>query len=116
MNHPTRSFHHRRESIRAAALSSALLSVASCTVGPDYKRPNVEVPEAFKSLTPADAGEAKLGADWWTLFNDSELNDLERAALTANPDIKAAAARVVQARAATKAVASQFYPVITLDP
>ena len=99
-----------------AALAAAALSCASCKVGPDYKRPDVEVPGAFRGVTPADTGQPELTSDWWTIFNDEELTKLETAALSSNFDIQAAAARVVQARASTKAVMSQFYPVITLDP
>jgi multidrug efflux system outer membrane protein len=92
------------------------LLVSSCRVGPDYRRPTVEMPEAFKSAAPDDAAEPVLAADWWTLFNDPQLTELEAAAVQANPNLRAAAARVAQARAAARTVASQFYPVVSLDP
>ena len=76
-----------------AALSALLLS--SCTLGPDYVRPEVDLPKDFgvaQSAAPADAR-------WWTLFNDPILDQLVAEALAANRDVRAAAARIEQARA-----------------
>jgi multidrug efflux system outer membrane protein len=83
-----------------AAFTAFLLS--SCTVGPSYTRPEVEVPK--------DLGVAQAAADvqscprgdcprWWTLFNDPALDQLVDEALAANHDLKAAAERIEQARA-----------------
>jgi multidrug efflux system outer membrane protein len=74
------------------------------------------MPGGFKSAPDNAAASAPIVPDWWTLFNDPALSDLEVAALNANCDLKAAVSRVVQARAAAQSVRSQFYPVITLDP
>jgi outer membrane protein, multidrug efflux system len=94
----------------------AVAAGSSCRVGPDYHRPEVEVPDAFESADASTSAEPRLGADWWTVFADPELDSMEVAALEANQDLRAAAARVVQARAATAGVASQFYPVVAFDP
>lgn len=85
------------------------LLLAGCAVGPDYQRPDVDVPKAFKeaSLSPEAARQWKLAqpADalargrWWAIFNDPILDKLEDQAMSANQDIKVAAARVRQARA-----------------
>lgn len=103
---------------RYASVLSILcgLGLASCTVGPDYKQPDVEAPAAYKSATSTETSSAPLSSTWWTMFNDSKLTELEEEALNANHDIKAAMARVAEARAASKVVQSQFYPTITLDP
>lgn len=88
---------------------------ASCTVGPDYHRPDLNLGDAYKASTTQPAS-ATIDRDWWRLFGDSTLIDLEQQALAANTEVAAAAARLAQARAATQVVASQFYPVVTLDP
>jgi multidrug efflux system outer membrane protein len=90
-------------------------ALCGCTVGPDYKPVRVDVPDSFRSNDSKQ--EAKpLAPDWWTLFADPELADLESESLKLNNDLQAAVSRVVQARAATSAIQSQYYPVISLDP
>ncbi len=59
---------------------------------------------------------AHLATDWWLLFNDPELTALERAAILNNPDLRAAMARVAEARASARIVKSQYYPQVALDP
>jgi outer membrane protein, multidrug efflux system len=74
----------------AAALA---LAVAGCAVGPDYKRPALEL--------PADSGTASAPRldRWWSVFKDPVLDRLVDEALAANRDLAAAAARIEQARA-----------------
>jgi multidrug efflux system outer membrane protein len=93
-----------------------LLGLAACSVGPDYERPKLDVPPGFKSATEPAAPESRLATDWWTLFNDPRLNDLEKSAADANQGLRAAVARVAQARATLRVTQSQFYPVVALDP
>jgi len=86
----------------------------------------MSVPAGFKSATqsstttpttmPTTAPVAALTTDWWRLFGDATLNQLEEDATRANTDLQAAVARVTQARAAARVVRSEFYPVVTLDP
>jgi outer membrane protein, multidrug efflux system len=108
---PPRSFHSFR-------LSAALfaLALAGCSVGPDYHRPTVPTPTAFKSATEADKAAPQLGQEWWKLFNDPDLDKLEAQALKENQSIQAAMASVEEARAAAKGVKSAFYPAISFDP
>jgi multidrug efflux system outer membrane protein len=101
--------------LAGGALLCAL--AASCEVGPNYRRPELGLDASYKSATTQEAaGIPRLGRDWWRLFGDPVLDDLERQALAANTDIQAAVARVAQARQATRSTASQFYPVVTFDP
>ena len=97
---------------------AALGTFVSCQVGPDYSRPQLDVPTTYKSATAQDAATqpSALATDWWQLFNDPDLTRLEEAAIRDNPDLKAAVARVAEARAAASQVASQYYPTITFDP
>jgi outer membrane protein, multidrug efflux system len=103
--------------VTSLLLASVLCAtLASCKVGPNYARPPVETPTTFKSATTQEAPQPKLGRDWWKLFNDPKLNDLETVAIQENQDVKAAMARVLEARAIARVTKSQFYPQITLDP
>src|SRR5262245_885563 len=79
----------------------------SCTVGQDYKAPELDVPAGYKSSTTQattqvastrPATTQSLGREWWKHFNDPKLNELEAQAIAANQDLQAAMARVVQAR------------------
>ena len=100
----------------AAALTLLALLPASCTTGPDYKRPDVKTPEAYKSAAPEATAQTGPGREWWLLFNDAELTALIDEALRSNLDLKAAMARVAQSRASARYVKGSFYPVVTLDP
>jgi multidrug efflux system outer membrane protein len=92
------------------------LLLASCSVGPDYVRPETKAPAAYKSATADDAASPSIDRRWWTLFGDATLNQLEEAASEANQDVKAALARVSQARAAARIAGSPRYPTFTFDP
>ncbi|MDX9974172.1 MAG: efflux transporter outer membrane subunit [FCB group bacterium] len=92
------------------------LLLAGCVTGPDYRRPELNTPTAYKSATPAETAPPDLTRDWWRLFNDSELNALAEEAVSANQELKAAIARVEQSRASARSVKSAFFPVVTLDP
>lgn len=99
-----------------ASLVLLSLVIVSCTTGPDYQRPELRTPDQFKSANGDAAAQSALRRDWWRLFNDSELDALVEEALRENQDLKAAMARVAQARASTASVKSAFFPVISMDP
>ncbi len=99
------------------------LALAGCEVGPDYQRPKQDMGLDYKSAAtqpstqPAtQPARAALGRDWWKLFGDPELDNLEATALQGNPDIKAAMERIIEARALARITKSQFYPTLTFDP
>jgi multidrug efflux system outer membrane protein len=98
------------------ALSAPVLALCGCAVGPDYKSEPVELPQNYQSGTAQEATPLTLESTWWTLFGDEQLNSLETQAIGANQDLKAAVARALEARAGARSIASQFYPVVTLDP
>lgn len=93
----------------------------SAAVGPNYQRPTAPTPSRYadaelgtwKQATPADAIAA---GHWWTVFADTALDGLERQAAENNQDLKAAVARVVQARALARNAKAEFFPSLTLDP
>jgi len=102
--------------VRTAGALMLTLLPASCTTGPDYHRPSLDTPANYRSATAGEAAQPGLGQDWWRLFNDPELNALVEEALSANQNLKAAMARVAQARASLLSVKSLFFPIVTLDP
>ena len=77
-------------------LATALIT--ACTVGPNYQRPQVAVPETFSRATAAGPSDAEL-ASWWSAFGDPELDTLVQRTLAQNLDLEAAAARIREARA-----------------
>src|SRR6185437_3913502 len=103
------------------AIALTALALAGCTVGPNYRRPPVETPsawkeqppEGWKNATPSD--EISKG-DWWQVFSDPVLNDLELQAIAANQNLKAAVERVIEAQESARAVRSNLYPQAGLSP
>jgi multidrug efflux system outer membrane protein len=88
-----------RTSYIAISLAAALL--AGCTVGPNYKRPQVAVPANFRAPAPLPEPHAASLADlkWFEVFHDEKLQELIRVALEQNYDLRDAVARVEEARA-----------------
>jgi len=98
---------------RVAASLLVCASVLGCTVGPNYKRPPVVLPEHFYGAEAA-VEEARSLADmpWWELFEDSVLQDLIAEALRNGYDVRLAAARVEEARALYGVARSDLFPGI----
>lgn len=88
--------------------------LAACTVGPNYVRPAVESPAAFKEqwkvAQPRDEGPR---GNWWEVFGDAQLNALAAQVDVNNQNIKVAEANVRQARAVTAQARSAFFPTVT---
>ncbi len=78
--------------LSAVALASLL---SACAIGPEYVRPHQDLPASFN----ATQSTVPVADRWWGLFNDPVLNVLVEEALVANRDLRAAAARIDQARA-----------------
>ena len=95
-----------------------IAALPSCKVGPNYEQPALDVPTTYKSATTAPSTEAaaRLAPDWWRLFGDPTLNQLESATVENNQDVRAAIARVLEARATAQITKSEFFPTITADP
>lgn len=95
-------------------LSAAFLT--ACTVGPDYQKPDVsaQTPAQWKWNT-AEPRDAAPRGEWWTVFKDSELNRLEKSALQNNQDVRAAMARLDQARATLGVSTAAYFPEVTLQ-
>ena len=91
-----------------AAFVAAAVAVAGCTVGPDYVRPSLDTPAAWRIDYPKAAEVANT--KWWEQFGDPVLNDLIETALRENRDIRIAAARVEQFEGALMSTRSQALP------
>ena len=93
------------------ALAAAVLA-GGCTVGPNYKRPELAAPEQHRGLEGAAVETSLADLPWWEMFSDPQLQELIREAIAANTDLRVAAARVVEARARAGVAKSFLYPEI----
>ena len=107
------SFHRRALRPSLAALLGVAL--ASCAVGPDYQRPPLKVPGAFKSATAGETALPALAENWWTLFGNSSLSQLAEETVAANQNIRAAMARVEEARQSRRSALGSFFPALNID-
>src|ERR1700675_2559241 len=94
-----------------------MLLSAGCAVGPNYKRPIVDVPGTYRGGTPQDAAQPaaeSLGDQkWWEVFQDQELQDLIHIALQQNYDVRIAATRILQAQAQLGITRADQLPTIS---
>jgi len=95
----------------------ALGLMTGCSVGPDYHPPDVT------GLTPSDwrwktahPQDAVPKGEWWKEFHDTTLDQLEAQAIQNNQDLRAALARIGQARAQARVSGSNFFPGIGFTP
>ncbi len=104
-----------RPTVPAALLG--LLALSACTVGPDYQKPDVPMAQQWKPEPPFRPGmpnDASAKGEWWTIFQDTKLDELEQSALSHSQTLEAAAARLEQARAVVRVDASALYPSLAL--
>jgi len=103
-----------------AALFCIALSLAACSaVGPEHVRPEVPLAPAFKEAGPwreALPRDDIAKGDWWRIFGDPVLDQLQARAAAGSPRLEAAAARVEQARALSGLAAAGAMPVLELAP
>jgi multidrug efflux system outer membrane protein len=98
-----------------AAIASLAVALTGCMVGPNYARPSVEQPTAFKSQATTQP-VPPIAAEWWRLYHDDELDRLIASAKESNQNLRQAVARVDQARALARVAASYLAPTISADP
>ena len=99
----------------AMALAWLATAIPGCEVGPNYARPHVEQPAAFKSQ-PATQPAAPIPAEWWRLYQDPELDQLVKTADESNQNLRQAVARLDQSRELARVAASFLLPTVTADP
>jgi len=118
---------------RLSAILTVLLLTAGCTVGPNYKRPSVDVPGGYRGAAPsaqpaqpsaqpnkdqskpsAQAEASSLGDEkWWEVFQDKQLQELIRTAIQNNYDVNIAAARILKAQAQLGITRADQLPTIS---
>jgi outer membrane protein, multidrug efflux system len=124
----TRYFLNNRLRL-ALPLFIGITFLGGCAVGPNYKRPSVDVPVAYRAPAgdessatkpeqqpatsqAATPSAASLGDEkWWEVFQDKELQGLIRTALKNNYDVRIAATRVLQARLKSELRVPINYPL-----
>jgi NodT family efflux transporter outer membrane factor (OMF) lipoprotein len=92
--------------------------VGGCTVGPSYRRPETPLPARFGDATTQPTTQPAAAVDvarWWTTFNDPLLNSLIERAAAGNLDLKAAEARIREARAQRRVTSSDYYPNVNAN-
>ncbi len=103
---------NRRQTLLLCAVGFV---AAACTTGPDYKRPELSLPQAYRG---ADAAAPAAGADtfgaiqWWSVFPDPDLQALIRTALAQNYDLRVAVQRILQAQSLVTVAGSLHYPTV----
>src|SRR5213592_1661810 len=120
MNTPVIAKLHIMKHALLSSVAIVTLALAGCAVGPNYKRPTTETPahykaEALGSWKQGQPGDHVPKGDWWNIFGDETLNELQSRATGANQELKAAVARVEQARATARVARSELLPTLNAD-
>jgi multidrug efflux system outer membrane protein len=97
--------------LRFFALSGTALASASCTLAPDYKRPELSMPTTWNAAQAQNASTQPT-ADWWMSFGDEGLTSLMQEAMAQNLDIEASLARIRQSEGALYQTGSSLLPQI----
>lgn len=103
--------------LKTITIVVSIVWLSGCTLlGPLYQRPEaseLRLPEQFKQVNQTDTLQAPN--DWWTLYQDNELNALVEKALQNNTDIQLAVARIEEADAAMREVGAALLPSVDLN-
>lgn len=104
----------RRPDWKRAAANGLLLTLGGCAaVGPDFRRPEVPWLSEWKVTAPTQdprSGRPATPDEWWTVFGDPALSRIVDAAQRANPGVRAAGLRIIEARAQLGIAGSALYP------
>src|ERR1700676_1835405 len=109
----------RKTFLRFLCAAGFVVFLAGCTVGPKYERATAptttkwDVSEPWRQSDPKDAVSK---GEWWSVFHDDELNDLEKDALAANQTLQAATGNYHQARAAAAIQVATNFPTLGVSP
>jgi outer membrane protein, multidrug efflux system len=102
--------------VRLLALLTLGLLLSGCLVGPNYHRPAVDAPAAYRAASDSESviSSPSLGDErWWDVFQDPVLQQLIRAALQENYDVRIAASRVLQAQAQLAITRANQFPMVS---
>lgn len=99
------------------SLALLVMLASACSVGPDYRRPEVVVPTVYKELgdwKTAEPSDDLARGPWWERYGDAELSRLEQQVTEANQNLVAAEARFRQARALVSNARADWWPTVTI--
>jgi multidrug efflux system outer membrane protein len=100
----------RRPTLLVLGVCSAML--AGCTVGPNYQRPEMPSPDQYRFVDSPQQATSLADAPWFQVFDDPALQALIKDAIASNLDLRAAVARVEEARARAGIAKSYYYPQV----
>jgi multidrug efflux system outer membrane protein len=102
--------------MRALIILLVAGAAAGCTLGPDYTRPVVTVPDGYRGVAPTESAAsdaASIGDQaWWDVFQDDQLRTLIRTALQQNLDLRIAATRILEAQAQLGITRADQFPTV----
>ncbi len=107
--------------------AAALLATAGCNLAPRYQRPETDTSGPFKEAVPGDANaaagwkiaeprDAALRGNWWELYQDPQLNSLEKRVSISNQTVAAAEANYRAARALVAEARAGLFPTLSVSP
>jgi NodT family efflux transporter outer membrane factor (OMF) lipoprotein len=102
---------------RAAILAGVVALASGCVVGPDYVKPKIAVPTAYKELDGwkvAQPSDAVIRGAWWEVFGDPELNALEEQVNISNQNIRVAEAQFQEARTLVRQARAAYFPIVSV--
>jgi outer membrane protein TolC len=101
------------------AVSCVTGALGACSFAPVYKTPQTAAPPAsYREVgdwKPAEPADATARGPWWSIFQDPTLDALEARVSDANQNLKAALARLQQARAETRISRAGYFPTLTAN-
>ncbi|HLQ78115.1 MAG TPA: efflux RND transporter permease subunit, partial [Terriglobia bacterium] len=100
---------------RAVLVATASLFLFGCVMGPNYQRPKLETPAAFRGADTPASEVSLADTAWADLFKDPVLTDLISTSLKQNYDVRIAAERVLEARAELGISDSELLPTVDID-
>jgi multidrug efflux system outer membrane protein len=102
-----------RAVVRYAALIGLAVAAGACTVGPNYQRPVVDVPQNYRAADGAADAQSLADENWAAIFQDQVLQSLIQRALEHGYDVRVAAARVLEAQARLGVTRADQYPNVS---
>jgi NodT family efflux transporter outer membrane factor (OMF) lipoprotein len=104
--------------VRGLLVAASFALLTACAVGPNYKRPNLDLSAAYKEQDgwkPSEPADAIDRGKWWEIYHDDVLNGLEEQVNISNLNVLAAAAAVEESRALLRQAQSSFFPQVNLN-
>jgi NodT family efflux transporter outer membrane factor (OMF) lipoprotein len=112
--------------LRTVLMAAGLLAASGCNFAPHYDRPKLDSGDKFKEAVHGDTGnegwqladprDAALRGNWWEIYGDPTLNELEERVANSNQSVLAAEANYRSSRAMVQQAEAAFFPTVGLDP